>query len=119
MAKTDLKRNNQSLPVSNKAGFYRSSVKHSVVFLGDNAQANYWKQIIIGRRKKGGGCAFPQKGGSLSPRKREGSGKSMWFPVIFQQTGNPRNKSADKNMRVREGPGYEALVCPAKALPLL
>ena len=55
----------------------------------------------------------------LSPRKREGSGKSMWFPAIFQQTGNPRNKSADKNMRVREGPGYEALVCPAKALPLL
>lgn len=28
----------------------------------------------------------------------------MWLPAIFQQTGNPRNKSADKNMRVREGP---------------
>lgn len=46
-------------------------------------------------------------------------GKIQEIHAIFQQTGNPGNKSADKNVRVREGSGYEALICPAKALPLL
>ena len=55
----------QSLAVSNKEKYLQGSIgavwSIQWCFPGDNAQANYWKQIIIGRRKKGGGCA-PGKG---------------------------------------------------------
>lgn len=42
----------------------------------------------------------------MCSRKREGSSKSIWFPANFQQTSDPRNKTGDKNVRVREAPGY-------------
>lgn len=46
-----------------------------------------------------------KKGGECTPGKGRAS-KSIWFTAAFQQTDNPRNKSVDKNVKVRGGSGH-------------